>query len=198
MIVKREVLAQHIPDICEAVTSGELIVYPTDTLYGLGGKAGDAQVIEKIQAVKKRPNGIPISVAVHDIGQIEKFALMNDFTLKFCSKFLPGSLTVILKSVASSGESIGIRVPGTPTTRALLRELGPLTATSANVHGGDDPATLDAAMMQLGDEVKYYIEADDEVSGHPSTVVDITSGQLKILREGMYPKERIEEWMKTR
>ena len=99
--------------------------------------------------------------------------------------------------VASLKEKIGIRVPGSPTARLLLREIGPLTATSANVHGGDDPVTVEVARMQLGDNVAYYIEADDEVSGYPSTIVDHTSGQPKILREGAYPRERIEEWMRA-
>ena len=79
----------------------------------------------------------------------------------------------------------------------LLSAVGPLTATSANVHGGPQPIKIEKAVKQFGDRIKYYIEADDEVKGLGSTVIDFSGERPKILREGTVHRERIEKWLTT-
>ena len=181
----------------DALKKGELVVYPTETLYGLGAIAFDERAVKKVFEAKQRPLTEPISIAVNGLEMVRKVARVNRVALKLYNAFLPGPLTLILKAekglsnLLVKGGKIGIRVPSHPIALKLITGVGaPLTSTSANLHGGQYPISLDIAKMQLGNRVSLYIEGG-VLGGLPSTVVELTSDKPKVLRESIISKEDI-------
>jgi L-threonylcarbamoyladenylate synthase len=92
----------------------------------------------------------------------------------------------------SRSDTIGIRIPFQPLVVELAEEFGPITATSANLHGGENPTSVEGAMDQLGTKVDYYIDGGRTPLGVPSTIVDLSRNEIRILRVGAIPEERIE------
>lgn len=179
-----------------AIRNNGLVVYPTETLYGLGADPFSSEAVRKVFEVKGRSYK-PISVAVSDLKQAEKVARFNSLALRLAEKFLPGPLTIILPMKADfsgeltlGGRTIGIRIPDHNVAQTLLREVKVLTATSANISGGKNPVTAEEAAEQIGDKVDLILDAGKCRFGKFSTVVDLTEG-VKILREGVISKENI-------
>lgn len=174
----------------EILKKNELIVYPTDTLYGIGGNPFDEGVIKKIFTIKKRPN-VPISVAVSNMDMIKKIAFLNSAAVRICEEFLPGPVTVVLLKkenvpflLTAGSEKIGIRIPDNKIALEIINRFGPVTCTSANIHKGKNPVDIETAKRQLGDNIQLYIDDGKCKYSKPSTVVDVSDGKIKILREG--------------
>ena len=179
---------------------GELIVYPTDTLYGLGADIFNEDAIKKVYEVKKRPFDLPLSIAIASVDEMNEYAYMNELAYKIAHESLPGALTIILKKrriipdiVAK--EKIGIRVPANEIALKIAEEM-PITATSANIHGKNPPKEIREAKEQLGDKVALYIDGG-KLSGKPSTIIDVSEGKVKILREGAIRREEIWKIMRN-
>src|SRR3970040_248251 len=144
--------------VCQALDAGHLIVYPTDTLYGLGCDPFELPAVERLCEVKRRPADRPIALALTSRDQIPRYARVTPLAQRVIAKHLPGPVTILLRAgsgappplVFSTG-LIGIRVPDHPVAIAIAKAFGPITTTSANVHGGPSPGTCDAARDQLGD-----------------------------------------------
>ncbi|KYK26320.1 hypothetical protein AYK20_09075 [Thermoplasmatales archaeon SG8-52-1] len=181
-----------------ALKKGRIIVYPTDTLYGLGADIYNKDAVKKIFDIKKRPIDMPLSVAVSDFSELDKIAYTNDKIRKIVNSFLPGKLTLILKkkncvpNILTGGiENVAIRIPDCDITLKLLSEFGPITATSANIHGLKTPGIISDIRMQFKEsDVDLYIDIG-ELNGQPSTIIDMTRKQIKIVREGAIPKKAI-------
>ncbi|MDI6917587.1 MAG: L-threonylcarbamoyladenylate synthase [Thermoplasmatales archaeon] len=174
----------------EVLKKNGLIVYPTDTLYGIGGNPFNEEGVKKIFIIKKRLNA-PISVAVSNMDMIKRIAFLNPAALKFCEEFLPGPVTVVLLKkenvpgiLTAGSEKIGIRIPDNKIALEIINRFGPITCTSANIHKGKNPADIETAKRQLGDNIQLYIDDGKCKYGKPSTVVDVSDGKVKILREG--------------
>jgi tRNA threonylcarbamoyl adenosine modification protein (Sua5/YciO/YrdC/YwlC family) len=182
------------------IKENELLVYPTDTLYGIGADPYSQKCIEKINQLKGRGEELNISIAVASFDSLKK---MCDTTLhleQVCTKLLPGPITVILNAgpsapvpVVSKTGTIGVRIPDNPVTLELLKITGPLTATSANLHGGADPVDIKTAGTQLGDSIQLYLDSGPCRLEHSSTILDLTTETPKILREGHVSRSMIEE-----
>ncbi|WOF15643.1 threonylcarbamoyl-AMP synthase [Methanoplanus sp. FWC-SCC4] len=167
-----------------------LIVYPTETVYGLGCDAFSENAIKRVYDVKKRQISKPISIAVSDIDMALAVAKISKTELEFIERFMPGPVTIIVEakscipSVLTGGTGfIGIRIPKNPIARKIIEEFdAPITSTSANISGRKSP-------MEFSEiTVVYDLFIDGgKLSGMPSTVVDVKN--KKILREG----ENIEE-----
>ena len=173
---------------------GKLIVYPTDTLYGLGANIFDEKAVIKVYEAKRRPFSMPLPICLSSIEEIEKYAIMNKIAHKIAERFMPGAVTIILKKKKCvpdivTKEKIAIRVPASDVARNIAKEV-PLTATSANLHGRKAPSTIKDAKEQLGNKVAMYIDAG-KLMGKPSTIIDVSEGRIKIIREGAIPKEEI-------
>ncbi|MBN2734114.1 MAG: threonylcarbamoyl-AMP synthase [Methanomicrobiaceae archaeon] len=162
-----------------------LIVYPTETVYGLGCDAFSDNAIHRVYEVKKRPLSNPISIAVCDLEMALAVTLMSDFEQEFIEKFLPGPVTAIVKankclpSLLTGGTGyIGIRIPDNKTTLSIISEFdAPITSTSANVSGGKSPVDFSEIT------VVYDLFIDGgRLPGTPSTVVDLAN--KKIIRPG--------------
>lgn len=181
-----------------ALSNGQVIVYPTDTLYGLGADIYNKDAVKHIFEIKKRPFDLPISVAVSCIEDLEKIAYVHNKTKKVIDQFLPGKLTIILKKkktvpsiVTSNKENIAIRIPDNIIALELLSVFGPLTCTSANIHCKPTPTVISDVQMQFKDSnISVYID-DGKLQSKASTIIDLTCDTPKIIREGVITKKDI-------
>jgi L-threonylcarbamoyladenylate synthase len=165
------------------------VVYPTDTIYGLGVSLFSDEAIEKVYKLKKRSKDKPLSVCVSEIADIHKIAYL-DKGEEIIKKILPGPYTIILKkrghvsSLLTAGrDKIGVRIPNNKISRELCREF-PITATSANISGGTVPEYAENIAEKLGDSVDLIIDGG-KAKSTPSTVIDWTTSPPKILRRGV-------------
>lgn len=174
----------------DALKEGKAIVYPTDTVYGIGANALDIEAIEKVYRIKKRPLDKPISICVSKISSIKKIAYINKEVEKIIEQILPGPFTIILNkkenipSILTTGsEKIGIRIPDNKICMELSKEF-PITTTSANLSGKDIPESVDDILKQLDDTVDLILDAGICRHGIHSTVIDMTLNPPKIVRKG--------------
>ncbi len=178
----------------ELMNKGKLVVYPTDTLYALGANIFMEEAVMKVYEVKRRPMELQLPICVSSIKEIEKYAYINEIASIMARKFLPGKLTIILykKDIIPdyiSKEKIAIRVPANKIALQLSKRF-PITATSANLHGMMAPSEIKIAKKQLGKNVAMYIDAG-KLHGTPSTIVDLSEGKIKVIREGAIKKEEL-------
>jgi len=175
------------------------VVYPTETLYGLGVDALNSSALERLLQLKVRESGKPISVLVEDRRMLDGLATdVSAEAEKLIERFWPGPLTLVFAAradlplglTAGSG-TIGARVSSHPTAHALTRALGsPLTAPSANPAGMRPPMRIEEARAYFGEAVDFYLD-DGPLPGEPaSTVVDVRDG-LRLLRAGAIDFEEI-------
>jgi L-threonylcarbamoyladenylate synthase len=158
-----------------------LVIYPTETVYGLGADAFSDEAILKVYEVKKRPLSMPISIAVSDMDMLAAVARIEPRMQGFLETFLPGPVTVVLRARNSVPEiltggtgMIGIRMPAHPLALKLITKFdAPITATSANLHGAKDPQTPDECTI-----ARELLIDGGHLPGTPSTVVDLTTKQV--------------------
>ncbi|MGI0148796.1 MAG: L-threonylcarbamoyladenylate synthase, partial [Thermoplasmata archaeon] len=183
--------AKALDRIREVLASGGLLVYPTDTAYGIGADPFQEQAVDRLYDLKGRPRDQPVSMAVADIPEIFRFGERTPIGEAFCAKNLPGPYTVVLRAtpqaprpIVSKDGRIALRIPAHPIPRLLAKARGPITATSANLHGLPSPETCEEARLQLGDRVDLYLDGGMTPLGGESTVVELTGARAKILRRG--------------
>jgi len=186
-------------DAIKALKNGEVVVYPTDTLYALGTDIYNEGAVKKIFKIKRRPYSCPFSVAVANFDEIDKISFTNDLVKIVVKRFLPGPLTLILKkkdsvsSIVTGGlDKIAVRIPKNDVALDLLSRFGPLTATSANIHGKKTSYVIKDLKMQFSNEISVYLD-DGRLDAKPSTIVDLTSKKPIIVRKGPIKKEEIME-----
>jgi L-threonylcarbamoyladenylate synthase len=179
---------------------GGVVAIPTDTLYGLAADASNPDAIERVFAIKERPDGMALPVLLADTEQLGLVATeVSAQVMRVAESFWPGPLTLIVKRnddlpprLTSGNPTVAVRVPGHPVPRELAWRLGrPITGTSANISGDPDPHTLDALRAQVGDRVDYLISSGPVPAGTASTIVDLTGETPRLLREGVIPFENI-------
>jgi L-threonylcarbamoyladenylate synthase len=176
-------MGSALSDAVQALRRGGLVVYPTDTLLGLGALARDRYAVERLVRAKGRSAGQPISVCVSSTEEIERYAVLSPAARRFVRRHLPGPFTVLLQPSPEARRAlapsvgglatIGFRVPDHPVARALARRVGPITATSANRHGAPPARTFAHARRALDGAVSVYLPMGPKGSGRPSTVVDL-------------------------
>jgi L-threonylcarbamoyladenylate synthase len=174
-----------------ALKQGNLVVYPTDTLYALGADIFNEQAVRHVFAVKQRPFTIPLPVAVPDLTTLQDIAWINPAIESLVHHFLPGPLTMVLTKkpavpsvVTGGGENIAIRIPKHPIALALTQQVGPLTVTSANLHGRPPSSIIsDIAMHLRAEDIAVYLDAGP-LQGQPSTIIDMTTGKPRLVRQG--------------
>jgi L-threonylcarbamoyladenylate synthase len=181
-----------------ALEEGKLVVFPTETLYGLGGDPDNESAVERIYHLKQKPRDDPLSIALSSWEDVERIAEVDSLARTLYDEFLPGPLTIVVRKKKSEsfglvarGDTVGIRIPVQPMVAEIVEDFGPITATSANIYGHENTTTVNGAMDQLGSKVNYYIDGGKTPLGVPSTIVDVSQGEIRVLREGAIPKERI-------
>ncbi len=179
-----------------------IILYPTDTLYGLGVDATDPEAIHALNELKGRPDGKHISIIVADMAMMAAYAEVTPLAQKLADAFLPGALTLVLtpkfnfsEQLTAGTNEIGIRIPKKENILMLVRELGkPLTATSANVSGMEPERTVQKILAQFGERANMVTQIIDEgelVESRASTTVDARGEVPVVLREGVISKDEI-------
>jgi L-threonylcarbamoyladenylate synthase len=182
----------------DVLTGGGLVAFPTDTVYGLGALAFDANAVSKIYLAKGRGQEKAIPILVSDLDHIYRVSSsVNEFAIKLGKKFWPGPLTIVvprhstIPDVVSPLPTVGVRIPNLNVTRELLRLTGPLAVTSANMSGQTSPSTAKGVNAQLNDRIPLILDGGVTPGGIPSTVVDCTGEQPVIVREGPISLEEI-------
>ena len=182
----------------EILNHGGLVAFPTDTVYGVGALAFDGKAIESIYIAKDRPIEKAIPILIADAEDMDKVG-MNIPTVarEIAKRFFPGPLTCVipkqptLPSAVSATSTVGVRVPDHDVARLLLRAAGPMAVTSANISGQLSPSTAEEVFAQLNGRIELIIDGGKTPGGVASTVVDCTTDELKILREGPISLEEI-------
>jgi L-threonylcarbamoyladenylate synthase len=171
--------------------AGGLAAFPTDTVYGLGALAFDAQAIERLYVAKGRDTAKAIAVLVGQTGDLKLVTKeMNETARRLADYFWPGALTLVvprhpdLPSNLSPLPTIGVRMPDHPMAIALLTRSGPLAVTSANLSGEESLTTAQDVLQQLGGRIPFILDGGRTPGGQPSTVVDCTQPEPLILRQG--------------
>ncbi len=182
---------------------GELVAFPTETVYGLGGDATSEAAVAAIFAAKERPQFNPLIVHVPDLGMAEKLAIFDDRARSLARKFWPGPLTLVLKRapdcpvalLACAGlDTIALRVPAHPLAQKLLRACRlPLAAPSANRSGHVSPTTSAHVMEELGGRIAALLDGGPCPIGIESTIVDLSGGEPMLLRPGGAAVEELEK-----
>ncbi len=183
------------------IIAGELVVYPTDTVYGIGANIYDQVAVKKLFLAKNRPFDMPLSVAVADKDMVEQVAFMTKPVEKLIDAFLPGPITIITRKnpnvpdmVTSMSNKVGIRIPNDPLDIELIRRVGgPIVATSANLHSKPDALSVEDAINDFGDKVSTYLDKGPCGTGRPSTIVWIHENEVEIIRQGDITKKQIED-----
>jgi tRNA threonylcarbamoyl adenosine modification protein (Sua5/YciO/YrdC/YwlC family) len=168
-----------------------VLVYPTDTIYGLGCDLFSAKGIRKVLDLKKRDHRKPMSFICSDLKHISEFAVISNQAYRTMKRLLPGPYTFVLEATRSTPrkllgrrQTVGIRIPDHPVCLALVRELGhPVISTSANLSGGETLYTPGEILESIGPGIDLLIDAGPLVS-EPSSVVDLTGAVPRVLRKG--------------
>jgi L-threonylcarbamoyladenylate synthase len=176
----------------QALARGELVVLPTDTVYGLAARPQLPEATARLFEAKGRSRDLTLPVLLADRDGAGLVGTLDDRARRLAERFWPGPLTLVLKRTDRSAAwdlgdergTIGVRVPDHDRTRALLAETGPLAVTSANMSGEPTPPDCDGVRSVLGDAVAVYLCDDPRPPGPPSTVLDLTGPDPRVLREG--------------
>jgi len=183
----------------DVLKNGCLVLYPTDTLYGIAANALNKKAIRNVYKVKGRKFKKPLSIAFHSLSEAKKYVKFNSLASKLAKKFLPGPLTIILpmkykfpRGLTCGSKNVGIRIPDNKVALELIRGFGyPITSTSANISGNKDPVTAGDAMKQIGDRVGLILDGEKCKLRKPSTVIEVQNNEIKILREGAIKKSQL-------
>ncbi len=182
--------------ISQLLKEGEVMVYPTTTLYGLGASIYSEAGMKRLWELKRRPAYMPFSVMAAE-KDILKLCSVPDIARSFIDSH-DISITAILPALDPAPESavykgtLALRLPCSKLCNSIVEAIGPITATSANVHGKGAPVTVEEARKQLGDDVPLYIDGG-MLAGTPTTLVDFTGESPKILREGAISAQEVAE-----
>jgi L-threonylcarbamoyladenylate synthase len=184
-----------------ALKNGGLVVLPTDTVYGLGADAFDSTAVAALLSAKGRGRDMPVPVLVGSWRTIDGLALsVPTATRDLVRAFWPGALSLVVRQAPSVQWDLGdargtvmLRMPLHPVAIELLREVGPMAVSSANVSGRPPAVDAENARGQLGDLVDVYLDAGPSAQQAASTILDLTGAQPRILRSGPVSAERIAE-----
>lgn len=188
-------------EIAARLLAGAVIAYPTETFYALGAAAFAEKAVDRVFRLKKRDASKPLSFIVSDLDMVKEVAAaLPPAFLALAGEFWPGPLTLVLPAakglpdgLLGPGRTIALRIPPLAWLRDLVREMSePLTATSANLAGEREIADPKEVRALFEGRVDLVIDGGPAPGGRPSTIVDLSGGAPRILREGMIPAARIE------
>ena len=186
--------------------NGGVVAIPTDTLYALAADVFNTAALDRIFAIKGRSDDLALPVLVSGWDQLEMVAENTPpKTRALAERFWPGALTLVVQKanglpdrLTAGRRTVAVRMPGHPVPIELINRLGsPITGTSANISGGADLLTLDELSSQLGEPVDLIVEKGPTPKGTASTIVDITSGKPRLLREGAISFQQVLETWET-
>jgi L-threonylcarbamoyladenylate synthase len=184
-------------DAAVAAARGELVVFPTDTVYGIGTRPDEPAATARVFEAKRRPRDLELPVLVATVMAARAVAVFDERAERLAAALWPGPLTLVLpRGADASGwdlggdpTTVGVRVPHHPLALALLAETGPLAVTSANLTGRPPVETCGQLQELFGDAVAVYLCQEGSLDGVASTVIDLAHGPATIIREGSLPRD---------
>ena len=187
----------------EFIKRGEIVAFPTETVYGLGADGLNIAACNKIFAAKGRPSDKPLSLHVASLEMVEQVAKINSQARKLFEAFCPGALTIILPKnkivpdFVTGKSSVGIRIPANEVALSFIRLAGvPIAAPSANLSGKTPPKTAQEVFDNLSGKIPLILDGGQCEFGISSTIIDLTTSEPKILRHGAISAEKIWEVLK--
>ena len=198
--LEKEIDYNKLKEPAEIIKQGGIVVFPTETVYGIGSNGIDSNAIEKLYKIKKRPHNKPISLLVSDIHMVNLVAKeITDIEYKIMEKFFPGPLTIILKKkecvpdiLTAGNDTVGIRMPSGKIAKKLIEYVGkPIATSSANISGKQSETNIKKIMEKFKGQVDYFIDGGESEIGIASTVIQVIDGIPNILREGSISIEEI-------
>lgn len=192
-------MSDPVGDAARAALAGALVVLPTDTVYGIGTRPDDPRATARLFEAKGRPRDLELPVLVASRAEAEAAARFDERARALAGRFWPGPVSLVLARAERSrgwdlGEdrvTIAVRMPHHPLALEVLARTGPLAVTSANRTGEPTPDTADGLRAVFGDAVEVYLCEEAPLSGTPSTVVDLTGPDLRIVRTGAVAEEEL-------
>jgi L-threonylcarbamoyladenylate synthase len=185
----------------EVLDAGDLVVIPTDTVYGIAARPDDPAAIAAVFAVKERPSDKPLPILAATPSDLDQIALLGDLARR-AARYWPGPLTLVVPRApgfdldlggapggSAQSQGVAVRVPACGVALELLRASGPLAVTSANLSGDRPATTVSEARAALGAKVRAYLDGG-VCAGRPSTVVSLV-GDIELLRAGPIPFRRL-------
>lgn len=171
---------------------GKIICFITDTVYGVGCIYNDEEAIKKIYSLKRRDEHKPLAVLIGNINDVNLFTnVVNNESRQLMNKYWPGALTIIYPkridlniSYLNELSTIGLRMPNSPVSLEILKHFGPMATTSVNISGNKPINNLEEIKELFKDKIDYYIDDIHPLSEISSTVVDVSCGDIRILRQG--------------
>jgi tRNA threonylcarbamoyl adenosine modification protein (Sua5/YciO/YrdC/YwlC family) len=190
-------------DAAEALARGELVVLPTDTVYGLAARPDVPGATERLFRAKSRARSLTLPILVRDLAAARDVAAFHDLAERAARAWWPGPATLVLERTAQSrtwdlGDeraTIAVRVPDEPLALELLRATGPLAVTSANRSGDPPGRTCEDLVQTFGEAVAIYLCRDDPLDGVASAVLDLTASPPRVLRPGALPAEAVRRFI---
>lgn len=184
---------ENIKKAAEQIIAGELVAFPTETVYGLGSDGLNPTAVAKIFEAKNRPSFNPLILHIASRDQLKELVLIeNDIVYELINKFWPGPLTLVLPKkeivpeiVTAGNTTVAVRMPQHPIAKALIEACGrPIAAPSANKFGFLSPTTAEHVEKQLGDKINFILDGGKSVVGVESTIVEVNKDEVLLLRHG--------------
>jgi L-threonylcarbamoyladenylate synthase len=179
-------------DAVSAIRGGGVVAIPTDTVYGLACDPANASAIERVYAIKRRPEDLELTVLGATIADIEDDVELNAAARTLAAAYWPGALSIVCRlrrrrwGIPRTGDTLSLRIPDHPIALELLRGTGPLATTSANRHGEPPAATAAEVAAALDGEIDAIVDGG-RCGGLASTIIDCTTTIPRVLREGPIP-----------
>lgn len=180
-----------ISQVVDCLRQGGVIIYPTDTTYGIGCDIFNKKAVKKIFQIKQRDQRKPFSFICSDLAEISNYAQVSNFAFKIMKRNLPGPYTFVLdaskvvpETLSTRQKTVGVRIPDDPICQAIVRELGqPLVTTSANISGEKTPADPYEIHQSMGRFVDMVIDGGI-LMDEASTVISLINDEIEVLRQG--------------
>lgn len=190
---------KNLDGVVSLLREGKLVVYPTDTIYGIAADINNIDAIKKIYVTKNRSNDKAISICFHDINQLKDYVYINDKIQNILNKLLPGTYTLLLNKknnvnplLTSNSDIVGVRIPNNEIAYKLT-EYFPITTTSANLSNYTTPNNVNDIYKQLKENISVYIDYGVLDNNMPSTIIDLTKDNPIIIRKGVCDEKLLKE-----
>lgn len=198
---KNMIIPEELNDCVSTIKNGGIVIFPTETVYGIGTNAFCERSVKKIYEIKNRPDEKAVSILLNNIEQIENYAIINnEIERKIIQNFMPGPITIILERkkeildhVATGKNTIGIRIPSNNIILSILQKLDlPIVAPSANISGQPSGVMLEDIIEDFKNKVDICIDGGKCDISESSTIVQVIDGKVEIIRQGKITKQEIE------
>lgn len=190
---------ENLDEIVTEILNGEIVAFPTETVFGIGCRYGDQEALEKLFIAKNRDHSKAITLMLSRVEDLKKYAYVDASIMNVAKTFMPGRITLILKkrpevddAMTNGLPTIGIRIPDSSFVLDLIDRTGPLLVTSANLSSHENTTNEKEVLAQLNGRIAAVVEGQTS-SAQASTVVSLIDGQMKILRAGPITEKEIKE-----